>query len=130
MADDTGRKLSDLDGDSTDDTEFLGARDLTSWPTSWGHGLASSAVAAAAGARRYLDGRSVPYVVLLVTTMIGVVVAGVLTALSAQIYDNVADRDGVAGLDRPVLDQMIRWRSPGLDDVVTVFTDLGSTAVM
>ncbi len=119
------------DGSGDDDAEYLGSRDLTAWPSRWGLRLADVTMAAAAvGVHRYLDRRSIPYVVLLVTTTVGVLVAGALTALSAEIYDNVADRDGVAGLDRPVLDQMIRWRSNALDETVTSFTDLGSTAVM
>lgn len=113
-----------------DKTEYIGGRDLTSWPTGLGKRLAHVSVAAAVGVRRYLDKRSIPYVVLLVTVVLGIAVAGALTALSAEIYDNVTDRDGVAGLDRPILNQMIAWRSPGLDDAVTAYTHLGSTAVM
>jgi undecaprenyl-diphosphatase len=130
MADDTGRGRSHRDDATVHDADYLGGRDLTAWPSRWGSALADATVSAAVGIHRYFDRRSIPYVVLLVTVMLGVVVAWALTALSAEIYDNVTDNDGVAGLDRPILDQMIAWRSPGLNDAVTAYTDLGSTAVM
>lgn len=116
--------------DDNDETEYLGARDLASWPSRWGRKLADPVVGAAVGFHRHMDKRSIPYAVLLTTAIVGVLVAGVLTAVSAEIYDNVTDRGGVAGLDRPVLNQMIAWRSGGLNQAVTDFTDLGSTTVM
>ncbi len=130
MADDTGRGRSGSDHVAGSDTDYLGARDLASWPSRWGSALAEGTVSAAVGIHRYFESRSIPYVVLLVTVVAGVVAAGLLTALSAEIYDNVVDSDGVAGLDRPILDQMISWRSPNRNDAVTAYTDLGSTAVM
>ncbi len=113
-----------------DDPEYLGKRDLTSWPSRGGRRLADATVAASVGTHRYFDRRSIPYVVLLLTALVGGLVAAALTALSAEIYDHISERDGVSGFDRPVLDQMIRWRSDGLDETVTAFTDVGSTAVM
>lgn len=113
-----------------DDSDYIGSRDLAAWPSRWGGWLADEVVTAAVGFHRSMHRRSIPYVVLLVTAAVGVVLAGLLTYASAQIYDNVTDRDGMAGFDRPVLDQMIGWRSPGVNDAVTWFTDLGSTAVM
>lgn len=130
MDDGTRRGRPDPDDATGRDTEYLGSRDLTSWQSRWGRALADTTVSAAVRVHRYLDKRGIPYVVLLVTVVAGIVVAGLLTALSAQIYDSVTDRDGVAGLDRPILNQMIAWRSPGLNDAVTAYTDLGSTAVM
>ncbi|MDQ3096335.1 MAG: phosphatase PAP2 family protein [Actinomycetota bacterium] len=130
MDDGTRRGRPDPDDATGRNTEYLGSRDLTSWQSRWGRALADRTLTAAVRVHRYLDKRGVPYVVLLVTVVAGVVVAGLLTALSAQIYDSVTDRDGVAGLDRPILNQMIAWRSPGLNDAVTAYTDLGSTAVM
>ncbi len=116
--------------DDHDETEYLGSRDLASWPSRWGRRLAEPVIAVAVGFHRYMDKRSIPYVVLLTTALIGVLIAAVLTGVSAEIYDNVTDKGGVAGLDRPVLNQMIEWRSPGLNQAVTDFTDIGSTAVM
>jgi len=117
-------------GSQPEETDYVGGRDLAAWPTRWGRGIADATVAAAIGVHRYFDRRSIPYVVLLVITAVGAVAAGLLTALSAEIYDNVSDRQGIAGLDRPVLDEMTTWRSPGLDEAVTDFTDLGSTTLM
>lgn len=116
--------------DDHDETEYLGSRDLASWPSRWGRRVAEPVVAAAVGFHRYMGKRSIPYAVLLTTAVIGILVAALLTAVSAEIYDNVTDKGGVAGLDRPVLNQMIEWRSPGLNRAVTDFTDIGSTAVM
>ena len=67
---------------------------------------------------------------LLVTAGLGVLVAGVFTVLSAQIYESVTDKGGVAGLDRPVLDWMVARRSGGLDTAVTYYTHLGGTVIM
>jgi undecaprenyl-diphosphatase len=63
--------------------------------------------------------------VLVVTAVVGGVLAVLLTVASAGVYDAVTENDGVAGLDQPVLDQAVRWRSPGLDTAVTAFTDVG-----
>ncbi len=65
----------------------------------------------------------------------GVLLAGLLVAVlaaaaAAEVYDSVAEREGVAGWDRPVLDAMLRLRSPGPDRWVTAFTDLGGSAVL
>lgn len=68
--------------------------------------------------------------VLLLTSLVGGILVVGLTAATAVVYDAVAERDGVSGLDRPVLDQAIAWRSPGLDSAVTAFTDVGGTIGM
>lgn len=60
----------------------------------------------------------------------GLVATTALTAVSAEIYDDVVEGDGISAIDRPVLDQMIGWRSPKLDSWVTHFTDLGSTELL
>jgi len=61
---------------------------------------------------------------------VGVVIAVVLTAASAEVYESVVESDGVAGLDQPVLDQAVQWRSPGLNEAVTWFTDVGGAVGM
>jgi membrane-associated phospholipid phosphatase len=48
-----------------------------------------------------------------------------LTAASAGVYDAVAENDGISGLDRPALDQVIAWRTPLANQLFTWFTDLG-----
>lgn len=110
--------------------EFVGSRDLTSWPTRVGRRLDAAGTGLATRARAWLDHSTVPYLVLFVTIAIGVIGAAIFTAASAEIYDQVGDRDGVAGLDQPVLDQMIRWRTPTGNSLVTDFTHLGGGAVM
>ncbi len=124
--------MGDAPDDHLDDerTARIGHRDLTAWPSSAGQRVVRTTSRVVGRARRSLDERSIPYVVLLVTATIGVLVAGVFTWLSAQIYDSVTDKRGVAGLDRPVLDWMIRRRSPGLNGVVTDFTNLGGPVIM
>lgn len=52
------------------------------------------------------------------------------TLASAEIYEGVVEQDGVAHLDRPVLDWVVERRTPTLDAWVTRYTDLGSTAFM
>lgn len=59
----------------------------------------------------------------------GAVFAG-LVAGSAEVYEAVTDTNGVAGLDRPVLNAMIPLRTPFLDGFVTGFTNLGDTLGM
>jgi len=111
-------------------THYIGARDLTSWPSRTGQATVRVARNVHDAWRSRLNERSSPYVVLLVTTLIGLLVTAVFTAASAAIYDNVTDRDGVAGLDQPVLDQMVAWRSPTANRVVTDFTNLGGPRLM
>src|SRR5687768_9369898 len=54
-----------------------------------------------------------PYQVLWATLGIGAVTMVALTAASVEIYEAVTEADGVAGLDRPVLDLALALRSPG-----------------
>ena len=81
-------------------------------------------------ARRRLPEGDLPWLVLGVTAILGVGLALAMTIASAEIYDAVTDREGLAGLDRPVLDEMTSWRSGELDAAVTDFTDLGGTTIM
>lgn len=64
--------------------------------------------------------------VLGVTAAVGGVLAVGLSALSAEIYEAVLERDGLAVLDQPVLDLAVSMRSPWLEEAVTRFTDLGA----
>jgi len=65
------------------------------------------------------------YWVLVLTALVGGVVAMALTLVSAEVYDAVTERDGIAGFDRPVLDAAIAVRNPTVDGAVTAFTNLG-----
>ena len=46
-----------------------------------------------------------------------------LAVASAEIYEAVSDEDGVAGLDRPVLEAALSLRTETLKDAVTAFID-------
>jgi membrane-associated phospholipid phosphatase len=65
------------------------------------------------------------HAVLVITTIAGGLVILGLTAASAEVYDAVAEQDGVAALDRPILDQVIAMRTPLADQLFTFFTHLG-----
>ena len=67
---------------------------------------------------------------LLTIAAVGGLVAAGLTAASAVIYDAVAENDGISGLDRPVLGQMIAWRTSRSEHAWTLFTHLGGVAGM
>jgi membrane-associated phospholipid phosphatase len=66
-----------------------------------------------------------PNALLAVTAIAGGLVILGLTAASAGVYDAVAEKDGVSSLDQPALDQVIAWRTPLADQLLTVFTHLG-----
>ncbi|MDO9396328.1 MAG: phosphatase PAP2 family protein [Herbiconiux sp.] len=101
---------------------YVGTTDLTHWYTPWGRLLADVA-------RRIAD-RFGPYVALILTIVIGAGIAVALSIAAVQVYDAVADEDGVAGLDRPLLDYALTLRSPTADAVVTGFTDIAGTIGM
>lgn len=50
-------------------------------------------------------------------------------AAAAAVFDDVADRDGLEDLDRPVLDAAIQARTPFWDQVVSVYSYLGGPVV-
>ena len=56
---------------------------------------------------------------------VGGVVLAASVAGTAELYDDVRDSEGVAGLDQPVLDAAVSARSPQLDAFITAYTDLG-----
>ncbi|MDM7991067.1 phosphatase PAP2 family protein [Arthrobacter sp. zg-Y877] len=71
-----------------------------------------------------------PHVTLLLILAVGLLPALALTLVSAEVYDSVTDEDGIAGLDRPALEQALELRNPGLDSAVTGFTNLAGTLGM
>jgi undecaprenyl-diphosphatase len=107
--------------DDTSAEERIGSRDLTDWRTSAGRRLASWVVPRAVGLARW----SAAHVVLVVTALVGGAAAVALTAVATEVYEAVVEADGIAGLDQPVLDRAIAWRTPGLDHAVTLYTDVG-----
>ena len=112
--------------DDTPAEERIGSRDLTDWRTPVGRRLAGWVVGHAVDLARW----SAAHLVLVVTALLGGAVAVALTAAAAEVYDAVTEADGIAGLDQPVLDQAIAWRSPGLDHAVTLYTDVGGPVGM
>ena len=110
--------------------DHLGDRDLTRWPTKLGRLLLTAVSWLVRRAKSWLPDRDMPWLVLGVTALVGGALTVAMTSASAEIYDNVMDRDGIAAFDEPVLEEMATWRSPGLDEAVTRFTDLGGTTLM
>ncbi|MET4780650.1 phosphatase PAP2 family protein [Glaciihabitans sp. UYNi722] len=94
----------------------VGSVDLTHWYTPLGRVLASviQRLSAAIGSRA----------ALLLTLVIGAGIALLLSFISSRIYDAITESDGVAGLDRPLLQAAMRARSPVLDAIVTGYTDI------
>jgi len=67
---------------------------------------------------------------LAITASVGGLVILGLTAVSAGIYDAVAEKDGISGLDQPALNQVIAWRTPLANHLWTGFTHLGGALGM
>ena len=107
----------------------IGRRDLTHWPTRAGRMVV-------AVVDRLVDhlgplgrwGRA--NLALVVTVVAGGLVVLVLDLLAAQVYEAVTEQDGLAALDRPVLDAAVALRTPARDSAVAAFTDLGGTVGM
>jgi membrane-associated phospholipid phosphatase len=96
--------------------QSIGPVDLTRWTTTPGRALVGTAGKASenVGARG----------ALVLILAIGGLIALALSFIASRIYDSVTEADGVAGLDRPILDFMITLRSSTLDSVVTGYTDI------
>lgn len=95
---------------------FVGPQDLTRWRTRFGEWLGRLA--------RAITDRLGPYATLVISLVVGMLVACLLSVIAVQVYDAVTDRDGVANLDRPLLDLSLQLRSPVGDVVITAFTDV------
>lgn len=104
------------------DDRLIGLRDLTVWQTRGGRVLVALA--------SWLAARLGPHVALLATLLVGGTAVTLLTGASAEIYESVSGEAGVAGLDRPVLDAVLGWRSGPADIAITWFTDLGGQVGM
>ncbi|OUE20855.1 phosphatidylglycerophosphatase B [Clavibacter michiganensis] len=101
---------------------FLGDRDLTRWVTPVGRILARVV-------QRIMRALG-PHAALVITLLVGLVLAVGLSAIAAQVYDNVTDADGVAGLDKPMLALMVGIRTPWLNEAATAYTDVAGVVVM
>jgi undecaprenyl-diphosphatase len=98
------------------DDRFVGGKDLTHWYTPVGRMLQAAA--------HWLNGRLGPNATLIIILAVGMVIVTVLSIIAAEVYDAVTDRDGVAGLDQPLLNFAIGLRSPVVDGVVTGYTHI------
>ena len=122
------RRLSDAASTLRDralvfeEEHHVGGRDLTEWRTRLGQLLAAGGQRLAA-----LVGAHAALVVMLVVA--GALVTA-LTAASARIYDAVADGNGIAMVDRPLLDRVVALRTDTLDRLVAAYTDLGGEVGM
>lgn len=101
---------------------YVGDTDLTHWFTPFGRILS-------AGAQR-ISANFGPYATLIVTIVLGLGIAVGLSIAVEQIYDAVTDADGVAALDRPLLEFALTLRSPIANTIVTGFTDIAGTIGM
>jgi membrane-associated phospholipid phosphatase len=97
------------DDEELQDDRSVGALNLTHWYTPLGRGAAS----AARRVGSYLGDRGALVVIL----VLGAVIALGLSFVASRIYDAITESDGVAGLDRPVLDAMLHLRTPSLNDI-------------
>ena len=66
----------------------------------------------------------------LLTAAVGAALLTVLIATLDETYEAVQENDGLARVDQPLLDWMVAHRSPGLDAVVTFFTNIGGTTIL
>ncbi|CAN7332218.1 phosphatase PAP2 family protein [Microbacterium maritypicum] len=71
-----------------------------------------------------LSERLGPNGALILILAFGLVLVVALSIAAAQVYDNVVDADGVAGIDRPLLDFAMTLRSPWLDIILTGYTEI------
>jgi membrane-associated phospholipid phosphatase len=90
----------------------VGTKPLTAWTTAPGRGAAAAATQASK--------RIGAHGALAATLAIGVVAVFLLAFLASRVYDAVTERDGVAGLDVPVLDAAKGIRSPLPDTIAAV----------
>lgn len=70
------------------------------------------------------------HALLLITAVVGGLVFIGFTIASAEVYEAVAEQDGLAVLDQPVLEEALRWRTTLNEQLVTWFTHLGGTVGM
>jgi undecaprenyl-diphosphatase len=116
--------------------ETIGSRDLAGWSSRLGRwlvrvvGTFAVAIAARLPERwRPAADRSIAWSA---ANLAFVVFAGIslslvlaLTDVAHEVYEGVIGSDGVAALDHPALDLALQWRESGLDQAVTLFTDIG-----
>ncbi|MEX5294680.1 phosphatase PAP2 family protein [Kocuria sp. CPCC 205268] len=120
--DDRHRRTPEGAADELQEDRFLGDRDLTRWPSALGRWLVDLVhrISRALG----------PYLALVLVLTGGAAVAATTTWLASETYEAVTEADGVARLDRPLLQAMASLRSPWLDTAATAWTDVGGVIGM
>lgn len=109
--------------------ERIGTRDLAQWRSAAGRLAVDWLVHAAELLARVLRW-SGANIALVLTTSIGLAAVWALSAISAEVYEDVVERDGIAAIDQPVLDAAVRARTPFTAELATDFTDLGGKVGM
>ncbi len=107
---------------TAEENRYVGRRDVTRWATPLGRWLV--------GVVRRLARWIGPHWALLLILAVGGGAAAALTAASSEVYESVAESDGVAALDQPALDLAVSLREPFLDSVVTGYTNIGGPVGM
>ncbi|KRE43606.1 phosphatase PAP2 family protein [Knoellia sp. Soil729] len=109
--------------------ERIGDRDLAHWRSAPGRLVAGWLAHVSVLVGRALRWSSAN-IALVLTVVIGLGVVAALTAGSAEVYENVVDRDGISVIDQPVLDAAVRMRTPLADRLATDFTNIGGPVGM
>jgi membrane-associated phospholipid phosphatase len=79
---------------------------------------------------RTLSAKLGPYGALILMLTLGITIAVALTAMAAEVYENVAHEDGVASFDRPALELAVSLRTPWLNAGLTGYTDIAGKVGM
>jgi hypothetical protein len=101
---------------------YVGGRDLTRWTSRPGRRIT--------GLVDRLGRIMGPYRALVLILAIGAAIAATTTWLASETYEAVTEADGVAALDRPVLDAMMALRSPAADALATAYTNIAGVIVL
>lgn len=109
--------------------ERVGARDLAQWRSAAGRLVAGWLVRTAEVMGRALRW-SAANIALVLTVGIGLALVWGFSGISAEVYEDVVDHDGIATIDQPVLDAAVRARTPFTAELATDFTDLGGKVGM
>ncbi|MHA7156324.1 phosphatase PAP2 family protein [Arthrobacter sp. TMN-50] len=96
---------------------FTGGRNYTRWATSVGRFVVKWVL--------ILAGWIGPRWAVMVILILGVGLAATLAVVSGEVYEAVAEADGIAILDQPALDAAVQLRNPTLVALATGFTFLG-----
>ncbi|WP_404381578.1 phosphatase PAP2 family protein [Knoellia locipacati] len=107
----------------------VGTRDLADWRSATGRLLVRLVTRAARVLARVLRW-SVSNIALVLTAGVGLALVWGFSAVTAEVYENVVDRDGISVIDQPVLEAAVAARTPLRSEIATDFTDIGGPVVM